>query len=800
MSVARRVTLGVAMTCGLLLPVAAHAQTGTIAGTVVEEGTLTPLFGTDPNEVRVGAFGPSPSGTFVAGGATDATGHYQISLSPGSYRVKITAAPGHVAELHDNLICIAADCPVTAGTEVVVTAGATTTVDFALQKSGSIAGTVRRAADASLIDRLRIEVYNSSTSLISVITSTNSDGTYTIGGLAEGSYFARTTGSVSNGVTNVVNELYGGVVCHSRAESDCRIASGTPIAVTAGLITGGIDFSLDGASISGTVVADGSGAPLADLDVTAYIGEVEMGSATTNGGGHYTIVGLPAGRFRVRTGAEPANYIDEWQNGVCIGCAGPRSTLTVNANDTISGVDLSLAAGGTIAGTIFCNTQGITNPSETAPQVKVFNSAGQLVRSTPPLTVVSPRPPCGSGQPATYSVAGLPSGTYFVLTTGTSAVMVKGRPQNGNLVDQLYGGALCVTTECDVRQSAPVAVVAGATTSGINFVPPRGGRFEFPVETSTSTVKVYDARGVEVINAVGDIDSFLSIATVAGLPPGTYYVTVNGFVNGVACLDCPPTAGRPIVVGPDLSVSGQLSFAALSRRVSGTVTNPSGGAPLSTITVELLSGSGKVVRSAITDMFGHYTVDRLAAGTYYARTLNDRGFVDTVYVDAACGTCDPRSGTPIVVPSSTDVTGIDFVLAPGGIVSGAVSDTAGIALERVPVSLYAGTSTFVGAKTTSGTGKYRLTLPASTYRAVAEESANSGSEIYAEMPCTSTRMRFVERHTHHGDDGHDHERDRLHADVVQRDDAVALDPGDGRKRPDLSAGVQRHRRHRAVRV
>jgi hypothetical protein len=735
MSVAPRV-LAIAIAVSVLCHVTAHAQTGTIAGTVVEEGTLTPLFGTDPNAVRVGAFGPFPSGRFVAGGATDATGHYQISLPPGSYRVKITAAPGYVAEWHDNVICIAADCPVTASTEVVVTADTTTTVDFALQRAGSIAGTVRRAADGSPIGGLQVQAYNSSTSLISVITFTNSDGTYRIGGLAPGSYFARTTGSVTNGVTDVVNELYrdGG---DSGADS-AWIASGTPIAVTAGSITAGIDFSLDGASISGTVVADGSGLPLADMKVTAYFGEAEGRSAITNVNGHYTIVGLPAGRVRVRTSAEPANYIDEWQNGVCIGCAGPGSTLTVNANDTISGVDFSLAAGGTITGTIFCDTQGITSPGEAAPQVKVFNSAGQVVRSPPPLTNLSPRPPCGTGSPATYSVAGLPSGTYFVLTTGTSTVSIKGRPQNGNLVDQLYGGALCVTTDCDVRRSAPVAVTAGTTTSGINFVPPRGGRFEFLVETWTSIVKVYDARGVEVINAVGGIDSSLNIATVAGLPPGTYYVTVDGLVNGIACLDCPPTAGRPIVVGPDLRVDGQLSFATLSRRISGTITSSSGGAPLSTITVELLAGSGKVVRSAITDMFGHYTVDRLAAGTYYARTLNDRGFVDQVYLDAACGTCDPRMGTPIVVPSSTDVTGIDFALAPGGIVSGVVSDTAGIALERVMVSLYAGTSTFVGAKTTRGAGKYRLTLPAGTYRAVAKEGARGGAEIYADMPCTST--------------------------------------------------------------
>ena len=105
-----------------------------------------------------------------------------------------------------------------------------------------------------------------------------------------------------------------------------------------------------------------------------------------------------------------------------------------------------------------------------------------------------------------------------------------------------------------------------------------------------------------------------------------------------------------------------------------------GAAALSTITVEVLSGAGQVIGRAVTDLFGHYSVGPLAPGAYFARTSNDRGYVDEVYDNQLCATCDPRTGTPVIVGSGSDVAGIDFALASGGILSGAVADSDGPAL------------------------------------------------------------------------------------------------------------------------
>jgi hypothetical protein len=724
--IVRRASITLAFICTLLIAVSARAQTGTIAGVLVQEGTLTPLAADDNNFYAVQVMpvgGTSPS----ASGSTNASGAYSISgLTPGSYYVKAIAT-GHVDELHNNVACIAEDCPMTAGTPVVVTASAVTTVDFALAPGGRISGTVRRAADGSAVGQVQVRIYNASTSVIGS-RLTAADGTYAFPELTTGSYFARVLGS---GFTTVdyIHELYGGVQCpHLAPASDCRIASGTPIAVTVGATTAGIDFSLDnGARISGRVIAEGAGTPLADVNVRAYQGDVMMGGATTDTSGQFTIVGLPAGRFRIRTEAAPANYVDEWQNGVCVGCAGAAATLTVTAAQVMTGVDFSLATGGTIAGTAVCGPGPTVVDLEQGPTIAVFSSTGEFVRSG--VTGTS----CGATN--TYTVGGLPTGTYFLWARGTPRAPFGSEAPGAAYIDQLYGGTLCNTVDCDVRKGVPVSVTAGATTSGIDFIIQFGGGFG--LLHGLPPLTIFDSRGIEVINAIGRSNPLgILDQHVVGLPPGTYYLTAGNLLNGGStCVDCPPTAGVPIVVARGGN-SSQPTFTTPTRRVSGTITAVSGGAPLSTVTVELVSSSGKVVGSALSDFLGHYTVTALGAGTYFARTVNDRGFLDEVYADAACGTCDPRVGAPILV-SSSDITGIDFALAQGGVLSGLVSDTAGIVLNKVPVSVFAGTTTFAGVKTSSASGRYRLTVPAGTFRALAEASTNKGSEVYSEMPCTS---------------------------------------------------------------
>ena len=64
---------------------------------------------------------------------------------------------------------------------------------------------------------------------------------------------------------------------------------------------------------------------------------------------------------------------------------------------------------------------------------------------------------------------------------------------------------------------------------------------------------------------------------------------------------------------------------------------------------------------------GGTSVAGLAAGTYYARTINTQGYRDKVFNNLAF--CDPScqvtDGAPITVHAGTATSGVDFVLAAG---------------------------------------------------------------------------------------------------------------------------------------
>ena len=85
-------------------------------------------------------------------------------------------------------------------------------------------------------------------------------------------------------------------------------------------------------------------------------------------------------------------------------------------------------------------------------------------------------------------------------------------------------------------------------------------------------------------------------------------------------------------------------------------------------------------------MEGHYTVNGLPPGSYYAFANNYQGYVDAWYQDA-----DPEEGDPppIYVESNQETANIDFVLAAGASITGRVTrDPTGEPIEDVVITLY----------------------------------------------------------------------------------------------------------------
>lgn len=185
-----------------------NVNPGTISGTVTDSGTTDPI----PN-ATVAVFQGT---TFIDSALTDINGDYAIpNLAPGNY----------------NVLAIAQDYQA-AFSAVVVTAGATTDVDFALNPDpGAIAGTVTDRCASGPVPGVFILVTDGST--VVGFGLTNGSGNYSIDTLAPGNYTVTATkknfligsspATVSANATTVVNFILTPAALSPTSISGCTV-------------------------------------------------------------------------------------------------------------------------------------------------------------------------------------------------------------------------------------------------------------------------------------------------------------------------------------------------------------------------------------------------------------------------------------------------------------------------------------------------------------------------------------------------------------------------------------------------
>jgi hypothetical protein len=596
-------------------------------------------------------------------------------------------------------------------------------------------------------DQLFVLVYNANGSFVKAVGLNGAPaGAYTALTLPTGTYYARigtTSGSTALDMPGsfMLPEMYGGIPCPAAFQSDCRILDSTPITVTAGATTSGIDFLMDPAgAIAGFVRDAATGNLLSGIVVEAYAGETRVAFTRSDDVSGYRFNALPPGTYTIRTTQTLANspepYIHEWYNDLCVGCAGTPAPVTVAGGATVSGIDFALTLGGTIAGVMRCEG----TPFIARPFIEAFSATGARVALARYVTVLpSPGPPTGCME-TTYVIEGLAPGQYFLRARDLPFDPPNiSFPTSGFLIDELYGGIDCVAADCDVRRGVPVTVTAGATTPNIDFNMRRGaiislrvnGHFVFP----TDSVSVFDARGVAIDASTVLLTESSIFTSLVGLPTGAYFVKANGTLyRSIDCLGCPPTSGTPVLAVAGASSSLDIVTNA-TQRISGTVRNAAGTAGISTITVELISSAGAIVASTLTDRNGAFRFV-VPSGTYFARTRNTRRLVDELYSELSCPTCDPRNGTPIVVAASP-VGGIDFTLADAGVVVGLVAEPSGVVVGNAPVALFTPGGALVARTRSSPSGRFTFDVAAGSYRARVEPSATHAAELFSELPCSS---------------------------------------------------------------
>lgn len=444
-------------------------------------------------QVQVQSTDPSQLGNpgYANAGYTDAQGNYSApGLVPGSYTVCFDGSgQGGVNDAlgYPQRSCYGATAANPDGTAVTVTSGTDTAgVNEAVPSMGGISGTVRSVSGVPQQD-VEVTVADVTTHETHGPVATAADGTYRIGFLPTGTYTVCFDAVSHDDGTGTARQ------CWNHITTD---GVPTPVSVTAGSMTTGIDATAVGLGAITGVVKDSAGNPLSDVTVSTRQGTA---SVQTRLDGSFTLDGLTPGAYQVCFTPD----LNDWHASRCWNNVAPNGTptsITVTAGHVTVLGTITLPAQGEITGTV--------TDSAGAPVV----GAGVIVRSpdgTAQLWYTQ-----NDGSYDLHRVSPGPGTTVcFYPAVATSGVGSQGRCYNG----VTPGGT-----------PTPVTVPAGGQVV-VNQVLPIGGAISGtlrdasgPIDraqiwaVNTSTHEVF-TRDVPELDAGGSW-------TVAGLTPGTYQV------------------------------------------------------------------------------------------------------------------------------------------------------------------------------------------------------------------------------------------------------------------------------------
>ncbi|MCY2954473.1 MAG: carboxypeptidase regulatory-like domain-containing protein [Planctomycetota bacterium] len=396
-----------------------------------------------------------------------------------------------------------------------------------------------------------------------------------------------------------------------------------------------------GSTISGRAISPAGPLPASAIVYAQDSQGAVVSSVVPSDDGSYTIGSLPAGTYRVT--AQVAGLLSATQTG-----------LVLAENAALSNVNLNLASGGGIRGTLKAQSTGQGLPGEFI-----------VVRLHADYAVLAQTDSAGD-----FSVAGLPPGLYSV-----SAAIE---------------GLLPVSADVTVvaSQAATVALVVGAAGQITGVVRDSAGQ-----SLSDTLVTARDAAGHDVSTTTDDTGRY----SIRNLPLGSYTVLLGNADNG----GCSRHSVALSAASPDATADLVLGFIAA---LSGTVFDHDGTTGLEGATVQLLQ-SGLPVASAVTDAAGKYTIRLLAPGTYDLIAFGDHTF-------------EPRTGiqisaaNPVVTvdfgPASGSLSATVTDEATGQPIAGAEV----LVLQQLP-----GLEQLIATVTTGADGRYIVAgLPAGSYR------------------------------------------------------------------------------------
>lgn len=335
----------------------------------------------------------------------------------------------------------------------------------------------------------RVNAYGSG----SGVTTTESSGEWTLGGLRAGGYRVDVTPPAGS---NLVGEYWDDAGSYLTATS-VRVAEGESVT--------GLDSQLAEAAVLRGRITDASGTPVAlatvSVDRTDIMGASNIGTSTW-ADGTYEIRPLAAGTYRLTVVPPTGSGLSTtyWAGVADVAAATP---ITLRAGQVLEGVDVTPLPGQGLAGRVTLPA-GVPM-SEVQVGVRLLQPGGWSI-------AVAGTTPDADG---TYRFDDLVSGSY--------TVRVEHIDWNGPIVPEYYRDA---TAE---ERATPVEVTAGTVVTGIDLTPVLAGRITgvltAPPGGSVEGVEVTlvprsGQVGTWGFWTVGQNGSFL----VGRLPAGSYSV------------------------------------------------------------------------------------------------------------------------------------------------------------------------------------------------------------------------------------------------------------------------------------
>ena len=681
-----------------------------------------------------------PDGSVVATTTTDADGNYSFTrLAAGDYTVKVTKA-GTIADLTQTEDPDATRDS-TSGT-VTLNAGnpVQENINFGYVKKHAISGTVYldqnrdKAKDGGDIAQsgVTVKLVDASGAVVAT-TTTDADGNYSFTGLNDGTYTVQVDKTGPLASTEQTEDPSGNGDSRSQAitftRSDPDVTN--------------VNFGYaEDYTVSGTVYYDkdrsetlNNGEPGFDGVTVNLLDEAgaTVATTTTKADGTYSFAKLPAGKYTVKV--EPSDLLKKLEQTEDPDGTKDHTSGVVQVshdNPSVQNVNFGYATNYTIKGTIYRDAdrsesledgeklyQGVT--------VDLLDASGNVVATTT------------TDAHGAYAFTNLEEGTYKVRVRKEGPIDDLVQTEDPDATKDNTSGDITLELNDPIKENVNFGYISDNSISGTIYRDDNrsnslnGGEAGYPEQT----VQLLDKDGQVIKTTKTDANGNYSFDN---LPDGTYSVKVvkDGALTDLEQTEDPDatkdSASEPITLDEDNPTKKNVNFGYVPDYfIKGTIYrdgNRSGALDAGEklyegVTVNLVDADGTVVATTTTDADGTYSFDKLPAGTYSVKVVQDGPIASLEQTGDPDATKD-NSSEPITLnndnPSTTDV---NFGYIADNSLSGTVyrddsrngdQDGTEPGYSGVTVQLIDASGNVVGTTTTDKDGTYSFSkLPDGTY-------------------------------------------------------------------------------------